>query len=444
MLSERELERLGERIVEVMLIGRKRNSRGIARAKKFFPKIEGLARKFDGKVVSASRLSAFGVKGRLLEKLCNPELGPILAARGRGFAVRSSIGECVRIAYHPDNWLLARQVVLATWRKGCHAAWTPRSSELDRDAVNASPLARLEDFPEMLPASLRSVDATIYIECEDNPAWKRGLSPLKLAAGRECGQKAHEIIDARRVRWLVVGWPFASTARKLGVSPRWFKKMLFGALEESFSARTRNLVQEYSVALRGGRRVHLRHRDGTDLWFSVKGRPILEDSGFLTPAEVARGDVGLNLPAGEVFCAPIEGSAEGTVFFPKVFIEGHGFAEGLKLEFKQGRVARFSAVKGAGHFSKYLAENTPSTRVLAELGIGCNAAAGFSGYVLTDEKVAGTIHLAIGNNTGGYHGRNKASGHLDMVKPMQGGVLEVDGRVVMRGGRPVAAGGKHV
>lgn len=439
MLSERELERLGKRIVEAMLIARKRNVRGVARAKKFFPRINALLERFDGKVVSAKGLAAVGVQGRVLERLCNPDLGPILAQRGKGFAVRSSIGECVRIAYHPDNWPLARQVVLATCRKGCHAAWTPRSSELGREAVRASPLAQLEDFPAMVPASLRSVDATIYIECEDDPAWKNGLSALKLAAGRECDQKAHEIIDSRRVRWLVVGWPFASTARKLGVSPRWFRKMLFGALEESFSARTRRLVQAYSLALRGGSRVRLSHRDGTDLRFNITGRPILADSGFLTATEVARGDVGLNLPAGEVFCAPIEGSAEGTVVFPKVFIEGHGFAECLKLEFKRGRVARFSAVKGAEHFRKYLAENTPSTRVLAELGIGCNSRARFSGYVLTDEKVAGTIHLAIGNNTGGYHGRNKASGHLDMVKPMRGGVLEADGRVVMRGGRLVAA-----
>ena len=183
--------------------------------------------------------------------------------------------------------------------------------------------------------------------------------------------------------------------------------------------------------------MRLTHADGSDLKFSVKGRSVLKDVGFLTAEDLRNGCCGLNLPAGEAFISPLEKSAFGSVKFEKIYAPGHGFVTGLRLEFDAGRVVDYSAAKGGENFRKYLAENTESTRTIGELGIGCNAGAKYSGYILTDEKIAGTVHIAIGNNTGAFHGKNKASDHLDMVKDMKRGVLWVDGKAVLKNGRPV-------
>lgn len=430
------LQKLGKQVVGAMLIGRKKNVAGISRAKKVFPKIFAFLKKFDGKVLSEKQLAASGVNKKILSLLSNPEIGPIIAKRGKKFAVRSTVGESVRLVYHPDNWELAKQIVLAAARNGAHVAFTPRYSELDREAISASPLEKLEDFPAMSLATMKSIDVTIYLECEDDPLWKKGIARVKLTAGQDNSQKAHEILDDRKVRWLVLGWPFAKTARSFGVPPKFFEKMLFASIKESFKKRTHDLIYYYKQALSGKNKVRLVHEDDTDLSFSIKGRPMLVDLGFLDDESIRIGDVGLNIPSGEAFCAPVEGSAEGKIFFPKIYAEGHGFVHGLWLFFEKGRVARYTAQKGKENFDKYLAENTPSTRMLAELGIGCNRAAKLTGYILTDEKIAGTIHLAIGNNTGSYHGKNKASGHLDMVKDMASGKLLADGKIVMKNGWP--------
>jgi leucyl aminopeptidase (aminopeptidase T) len=442
MLSETELKRVAKLVVDGMLIGRKRNEAGILYAKRFYPRIEQFLKANRGKVLTEKQLTVQGIGPKILEKLALPDCGPILSKRGNGYAVRDTIGESVRIRHHPDNWPLARQIILECNRRGAHAYWTSSDCNLSRELLEQSPVEGLEDFPALTLANMNALDVTIYIEDEDDPQWKKGLSPLKLAAGQANGQRAHEILDDRQVRWLVLGWPFEKTAREFGWSEKAFSSMLFSSLEESFSKHTRDTVAYYEKKFTGADKVQITHEDGTDLQLSVKGRPVLKDLGTLTWAGIEKdGDVGLNLPSGEAFISPLETSANGTITFPHVNVYGHGFTSGLTLRFKNGRVEEYWAEKGKVFLDAYLKENTPSTRTIAELGIGANKAAKWCGYLLTDEKIFGTIHIAIGNNTGSYHGKNKASGHLDMVKPMAKGLMTVDGKPVMVKGEPALSKG---
>ncbi len=437
MPNDKYLQKLGAQIARAMLIGRKPNQKGLAQAAKIFPRIKAIAQKYDGKKLDEKQLKQMGLTSEKIAKLLKPDFGPVLVKKGKQFVLRSTIGESVRLRYHPDNWPLAKHIIIESAKRGASVWHTPGSSEFAREYTQKASLDVLEDFTPLSKAVMENLDVTIYLEDDDDPEWRKGLPTARLTAGREKGQRSHEILDERKVRWLYTGWPFAKTARKLGCTPSFFEKMLFSALEESFSKSTAALVGYYSKALQGANLMRLRHDDGSDLAFSIKGRPILRDLGKIGQHDLDIGDVGLNLPSGEVFVSPLETTAEGHVYFPKIFVDGHGFTEGLTLNFKKGKVESYSAERKQENFDKYLAENTPSTRVLAELGIGCNRAAKYSGYILTDEKIFGTIHLAIGNNTGSYHGKNKASGHLDMVKDMKHGVMYADGKPVMVGGKPV-------
>lgn len=135
--------------------------------------------------------------------------------------------------------------------------------------------------------------------------------------------------------------------------------------------------------------------------------------------------------------APLETTAEGHIKFPIVVIPGFGRIDGLSLTFKGGKVVAYEAEKGAEKFKKFLNANTGEKDRIAELGIGCNPGAEFTnGSIIIDEKIYKTLHIAIGNNTGSYHGTNKASSHLDMIKEMSKGKLYADGKVVMDGGLP--------
>ena len=160
------------------------------------------------------------------------------------------------------------------------------------------------------------------------------------------------------------------------------------------------------------------------LILSIKNRVLGEDTGFF----VDEGDFG-NLPAGEVGCAPIEDSANGILI-----IDGSmgplGKVTQLKLEFKGGKVV---AIEGdhADELTKYL--KTDSERTIAELGIGANKYAKLTGTVLEDEKILGTIHIAIGDNTSYPGGKNKAAIHFDgiVLEP----TLLADGLCLIKDGK---------
>jgi leucyl aminopeptidase (aminopeptidase T) len=92
----------------------------------------------------------------------------------------------------------------------------------------------------------------------------------------------------------------------------------------------------------------------------------------------------------------------------------------------------------ADKFNRLLDANTGYKDRIAELGIGCNPGADYTGgTTIVDEKTYGTMHIAIGNDTGAYHGTNRASNQLDMIKSMEQGRLYVDGKLVIKNGSPL-------
>lgn len=197
-----------------------------------------------------------------------------------------------------------------------------------------------------------------------------------------------------------------------------------------------NYIKYYGDALEGKEKVRI-IADGTDLSFAIKGRPVLLDDPTISAEDEARGDVGLSIPCGEVFVAPLETTANGVILFDRVAVPGFGRMTNLKLKFVQGRVTGASADEGADRFNKFLDANSGDKDRIAELGIGCNPGAEHTGgSIIVAEKIYGTIHLAIRDNSGSYHGINKASSHLDMIKNMKRGELYVDGRLVMKDGAP--------
>jgi len=347
--------------------------------------------------------------------------------------------EAVRILYNrtdPTCEEFAQMVEEECWKLGAHTLTLNFSSSRERLWYLLKPKSSLREMSPFAEAIARNADASIFIGEDDDPNWATGLAPkIKLTA--PVRQRLREILDRRKVRWAYFGWPVPGATRVYNCDIRNFRKIFFQSIRETFKPRLQRLCNIYSRSLRKKRFVRIKADDGTDLSFRITGRPVLVDDGFISDDDIQRGDVGLNVPAGEVFLAPLEHSAEGKIIFDRVAIPGFGKISGLELWFKQGKVTKCRAQKGVENFKKFLRANTGEKDRIAEFGIGTNPGARYTGgSIIIDEKIFGTIHIAIGNNRGAYHGKNKASSHLDMIKDMKGGMVYADEELIMKDGNP--------
>lgn len=147
--------------------------------------------------------------------------------------------------------------------------------------------------------------------------------------------------------------------------------------------------------------------EGTDIEFSLQNRLGIADTGLLHE----RGQYG-NLPAGEAFVAPVEGTAHG--FMTILYGPDRPLEQPIKLYFRDGAVERLEGVEPYRFYLEDVFKTYNNARFLAELGVGTNPKAKRPDNVLEAEKILGTVHLAIGDNHT-FGGLNKVPFHTDYV-----------------------------
>jgi len=183
------------------------------------------------------------------------------------------------------------------------------------------------------------------------------------------------------------------------------------------------MTADYRVVAREARRVaeaftmgslvEIESPGGTRFRASIAGRQGYADTGLLR----GKGDFG-NLPGGEGFIAPVEGSAEGRLVFDGPFMGGS--SEPVVVEVEAGRAVRTSS----GSLERVFAE-IEGAEMVGEVGVGVNPCARLTGNILEDEKALGTAHVAFGNNAG-FGGKISVDLHLDGL--IKSPVVRVDGK----------------
>jgi leucyl aminopeptidase (aminopeptidase T) len=166
-------------------------------------------------------------------------------------------------------------------------------------------------------------------------------------------------------------------------------------------------------------------KDGRKLTLSITGRTPIASTGVYRE----RGQGG-NLPSGEAYIAPVEGTAEGELVVDGSMAGLGRLPAPLLLRVGAGRLIGADG-PGAERFTALL-DTSPQGRNVAELGIGTNDRARLTGVVLEDEKIAGTVHVAFGDNST-FGGAVQAGVHLDGV--VLAPDLYIDGTKVLAGGR---------
>jgi len=195
--------------------------------------------------------------------------------------------------------------------------------------------------------------------------------------------------------------------------------MAHGAMLADYK-KVSKLTLRVAKLLNKASEVEIETRAGTKLHMSIAGRKAHPDTGIFHN----RGDFG-NLPAGEAFIAPVEGTAEGHVVVDGSMVDTiHGK---IKILIKGG-IARKIFGGPARNLVKMLEEAGPKSKNVAEFGIGTNPKARLIGNVLEDEKVLGTCHIALGDNST-FGGRVKAGIHIDGI--IKRPTIKLDGKAIM-------------
>ena len=284
-------------------------------------------------------------------------------------------------------------------------------------------MERLAAIPAIDRHALETCDGLIVIDAPENTRDAASVDSERMAALQGAYRPAMERIFRHEVAWVGCQYPTPALAQDAGMGTREFADFLYGACLRDWDAE-RERMQRYADRFDAAEEVRI-VGDDTDIRLSIAGRPMKVDAG------------GANIPGGEFFGCPVEDSAEGTIAFtefPAVY--GGREMNGIRLRFEGGKVVDASAETNEDYLVEML-DSDEGSRRLGELGIGCNP--GITRYMrntLFDEKIDGTVHLALGNGMPDLGGKNESRIHWDIVKDLRlpGTRIELDGEVVQHDG----------
>jgi aminopeptidase len=292
-----------------------------------------------------------------------------------------------------------------------------------RTWVRNAPLERIAVPAGIEVHAVENCDALIVIVSPENTRDSADISIDRTQAIQAAYRPALERMFTHELPWVGCQYPTPALAQEAGMSTEEFADFLYGACLRDWDAE-RDRMQRYADRFDAAEEVRIVGTE-TDIRLSIAGRSMKVDAG------------GANIPGGEFFGCPVEDSAEGTIAFtefPAVY--GGREMSGIRLRFESGRVVDASAETNEEYMLETL-DSDEGARRLGELGIGCNP--GITRYMkntLFDEKIDGTVHLALGNGMPDLGGKNRSRLHWDIVKDLRipGTRIELDGEVVQRDG----------
>jgi aminopeptidase len=372
-------------------------------------------------------------------------------------------GDVCGISFDAAGLPLANELVKAVVKVGGHPFLLPRRTMIAEAMLEHASEAQLSYSNPVMMHYINTVNVHFSLWAEENTKTLSRFESKRVAAFQQGAKEfmkafmeraALDESDPRRLRWCGTQMPTHAHAQDAEMSLSQYEDFVFGAglLHEADPvaawqkvAKRQEVVRAY---LQGKKELRFRApacdgHDGTDLRVDVSKATWVNCCGME------------NFPDGEVFAGPtlpkiggfgVEGHVNYT--FPAVY--GGREVEGVRLEFKAGRVVKASANKGEEYLLKML-DQDEGARNLGEIAIGTNyGIKQFSKNTLFDEKIGGTFHAAVGAGYPESGSDNESGLHWDMVCDLRprttksgqipGGTIEADGKVFHKDGEFVIAG----
>jgi len=287
-----------------------------------------------------------------------------------------------------------------------------------------SPIARFE---------IKNIDARLSIIGPENTRDMTNVDPKKQAISSAAQQEIHDIFLQRaakkELRWCLTQYPTNASAQDAEMSLGEYEDFIFKAAHVDMKdpiGYWRNVFKEQEKIrklLQSKKKLHVIAED-TDLTVSVAGRTWINCHGKE------------NFPDGEIFTGPVETSAEGHISYSFPASHGGRIVEDIQLWFKKGKVVKAKASKGEKFLKSMLDMDKGASRI-GEFSFGTNY--GIKKYTMNtlfDEKIGGTIHIAVGSGYPETGSKNKSGLHWDMMCDLRkNGEVYADGELIYKNGK---------
>jgi aminopeptidase len=328
----------------------------------------------------------------------------------------------VSVRSQPPGRPLIEEVVRELARRGAHALVRLSFDAVGGTFTRVAPMELIENPCDIEIHEIENTDAYVAILAPDNTNAGADIPAERLSARQAALRGPHMPFLTDEKPWVGCYHPTTAAAQAAGMPLAAFEDFLYGAvlidwhqLREQMERIAEHFDRAEEVRIVGPE---------TELTFSLAGREGKVDA------------LSANMPGGEIFYSPLEDTAEGTISYleyPACYLDHE--VEGVRLRFEGGTIVEASATSDEAFLLGAL-DTDEGARRLGEFGIGCNP--GIQRHTrntLFDEKMEGTVHLAIGTGFPQIGGLNRSAIHWDMVKELRrGGRIELDGKVVQENG----------
>ncbi len=332
---------------------------------------------------------------------------------------------------------VAQPLIVAAYREvlraGAHPLLRVSVEGVEETFYREASEEQLRYVAELQRLEVEHIQASLGVWAEYNT---RALTPvppdrrrIRADATRGLSQRFLERAARGELRWVGTLYPTHATAQEAEMSLTEYEDFVYraGFLDRPDPIaewqRVRERQQRVADFLATKRTLRVVAED-TDLVVGVAGRRWINAAGEH------------NFPDGEVFTGPEEGRTEGHVRFSFPALHGGREVSGVRLTFEGGRVVQAEAEKG-GEFLQQMLNTDPGARVLGEFAFGLNEhIQRFTRNTLFDEKIGGTVHMALGAAYPETGGRNESGIHWDLICDLRrGGEVYADGELIVRDGR---------
>ncbi|MGH2918552.1 MAG: aminopeptidase [Solirubrobacteraceae bacterium] len=285
----------------------------------------------------------------------------------------------------------------------------------------------LDGVPEVSYAEAKKAHCQLAIQAPENTRALAAIDPERLARAARGRKPLRD--QLMKKRWCSTLWPTQANAQQAGMGLGAFEAFVERALflDQPDPVRSWGQLRAFQAQLieqlQDAKELRIQ-TPGTDLRLGVGGRTWVNSDGRR------------NMPSGEVFTGPHERSASGRIQFDLPSSPAGVEVSGVELELRDGEVVGARAERGDAYLRRALATDDGARR-LGEVGIGTNFGIQHPiGAILFDEKIGGTVHLALGRSYPETGGKNESALHWDLICDLRpGGRVTADGQTIVEDGK---------
>ncbi|HVD33490.1 MAG TPA: aminopeptidase [Gemmatimonadales bacterium] len=347
-------------------------------------------------------------------------------------------GDLVLISGSDEDLPLLEDIAVEVRKRGADPLVRVASLQLGRRLYDEVPAKYDSRVPEMDMKLIGMIDVFIGTEFGEGRTFK-GVPAERMVARGKAAAPVAALARKRGVRSVYLGnglYPSAERAEQFGVSRDQLSGLMYRGIDADYDA-LKSTGEQVSKVLAGGKELRITNPNGTDFRIGISGRPITVSDGIISADDRKKGGAATSvwLPAGEVFLTPVPGTANGVVVTDEDYLQGQRI-EGLRLEFKDGKLTSMTAKAGLEPLKALYDAAGPGKDLPGVIDIGINSGAKApEGKALRVWSQAGTVTVVVGNNTWAG-GDNQVQFAAFASSPKS--TLTVDGKPLVQDGKLLA------